>query len=93
VADAFPPGCCHYPLIEPKLLYREVLMISSLQLSARRQEKDKATCEHYGNPVWVVEFGKKYRARCLGCRTVGPVVNDGPLAARQALRNPRASAA
>jgi hypothetical protein len=53
VADAFPPGCCHYPLIEPKLLYREVLMISSLQLSARRQEKDKATCEHYGYPVWV----------------------------------------
>ena len=68
-------------------------MISSLQLSARRQEKDKATCEHYGYPVWVVEFGKKYRARCLGCRTVGPVVNDGPLAARQALRNLRASAA
>ncbi len=94
MADAFPPGCCHYPLMEPwQLLYREVLMISGLGLSARRQEKDKATCEHYANPVWVVEFGKKYRARCLGCRTVGPVVNDGPLAARQALRNPRASAA
>ena len=93
MADAFPPGGCHYPLKEPKLLNREVLMISGLQLSARRQEKDKSTCEHYANPVWVVEFGKKYRARCLGCRTVGPAVNDGPLAARQALRNLRASAA
>jgi hypothetical protein len=61
-------------------------MISSLQLSARRQEKDKATCEHHAYPVWVVEFGKK-------CRAVGPVVNEGPLAARQALRNRRASAA
>jgi len=68
-------------------------MISSPQLSARRQEKDKATCEHHAYPVWVVEFGKKCRARCLGCRTVGPVVNEGPLAARQALRNRRASAA
>jgi hypothetical protein len=69
-------------------------MSSSLQLSARRQEKDKATCEHHAYPVWVVEFGKKkYRARCLGCRSVGPVVNEGPLAARQALRNQRSPAA
>ena len=68
-------------------------MISSLQLSARRQEKDKATCEHHAYPVWVVEFGNKYRARCLGCRSVGPVVNEGPLAARQALREQRAPAA
>ena len=57
------------------------------------KETDKAICEHYASPVWVVEFGKKYRARCLECRTVGPVVNEGPLAARQALRNRRAPAA
>jgi hypothetical protein len=68
-------------------------MIGSLHLSARRQEKDKAICEHHSYPVWVVEFGKKYRARCLGCRSVGPVVNEGPLAARQALRNQRSPAA
>jgi hypothetical protein len=61
-------------------------MIGSLHLSARRQEKDKAICEHHSYPVWVVEFGKKkYRARCLGCQTVGPVVIEGPWAAEQAL--------
>ena len=66
---------------------REALVVSGLQLRAKRQEINQATCEHYAYPVWVVEIGKKYRARCLGCEAVGPVVNEGPHAARQALRN------
>ncbi len=60
-------------------------MVSGLQLHAKRQEIDKATCEHYAYPVWVTVTGQKYRARCLGCGSVGPVVTEGPQAARQAL--------
>jgi hypothetical protein len=66
-------------------------MISGLQVHAKRKGIDKATCEHRAYPVWVVDTSKKYRARCLGCEAVGPVVNEGPLAARQALRNRSAS--
>ena len=63
----------------------------------RRRALDKATCDHSGYPVWVCGFGhesrEKYRARCLNCREVGPVVHEGPLAARQALWAGRAHAA
>lgn len=72
-------------------------MTSGLQMGARRGALDKATCDHYGYPVWVCGFGQKnrekYRARCLNCEEVGPVVQEGPLAARQALRAGRAPAA
>jgi hypothetical protein len=61
-------------------------MIGALRMSARRGAVDKATCDHYHYPVWVSVFGPKYRARCLGCQTLGPVVYEGPLAARRALR-------
>jgi hypothetical protein len=64
-------------------------MVSGLQLRAKRQEINKATCEHYAYPVWVTVIGKKHRARCLGCEAVGPAVDEGPHAARQALRNRR----
>jgi hypothetical protein len=64
-------------------------MVSGLQLRAKRQEINKATCEHYDYPVWVTVIGKKYRARCLGCEAVGPAVNEGPQAARHALRSLR----
>jgi hypothetical protein len=59
---------------------------SSLQRLARRGGADKATCDHYDYPVWVSVVGRKQRARCLGCEKVGPVVYEGPLAARRALR-------
>lgn len=63
----------------------------------RRGAADKATCDHSGSPVWVCDFGQKNRekdrARCLNCREVGPVVHEGPLAARQALWAGRAHAA
>jgi hypothetical protein len=72
-------------------------MTSGLQTRAKRQAIDKATCDHYGYPVWVCGFGpknrEKYRARCLNCEAVGPVVHEGPLAARQALQTGRAHAA
>jgi hypothetical protein len=61
-------------------------MVSGLQLSVKRQQIDKATCRHYAYPVWVTVTGRKYRARCLGCGSMGPVVEEGPQAARQALR-------
>jgi hypothetical protein len=64
-------------------------MVSGLQLRAKRQEINNATCEHYTYPVWVTLIGKEYRARCLGCEAVGPAVNEGPQAARQALRSQR----
>lgn len=70
-------------------------MISGLQMRAKRGAVDKATCDHYGYPVWVCGFGlknrEKYRARCLNCEAVGPVVHEGPLAARQGLRVRRTS--
>jgi hypothetical protein len=64
-------------------------MVSGLQLRAKRQEIDKERCEHYTYPVWVTVTGQKYRARCLGCEAVGSAVNEGPQAARQALRSRR----
>ena len=70
-----------------------VLMISGLQMGARRGAVDKGTCDHYAYPVWVTVVGRKHRARCLGCEAVGPVVYEGPLAARQALRAAREYAA
>jgi hypothetical protein len=75
----------------------EVPMTSGLQMGARREAADKATCDHYGYPVWVCAFGpnhrEKYRARCLNCEAVGPIVREGPLAARRALREKAAHAA
>ncbi len=72
-------------------------MTSGPNMRARREAVDKATCDHYAYPVWVSVFGQKnwekYRARCLNCEAVGPVVHEGPLAARQALRAGRAHAA
>jgi hypothetical protein len=70
-----------------------VLMISGLQMGARRGTVDKATCDHYAYPVWVSVVGTRHRASCLGCEAVGPVAYEGPLAARQALRVARAHAA
>jgi hypothetical protein len=61
-------------------------MISGLEMRARQGAIDKATCDHYNYPIWVSVFGPKYRARCLGCETIGPVAYEGPLAARRALR-------
>jgi hypothetical protein len=61
-------------------------MLSGLQMGARRGAMDKATCDHYGYPVWVTVVGRKHRARCLGCEATGPVVCEGPRAARRALR-------
>ena len=78
-------------------MQEEAPMNSGLQMSARRGAQDKATCGHYGYSVWICSFGQKnrekYRARCLYCEAVGPVVREGPLAARQALRATRAHAA
>ena len=65
-------------------------MSSGLKVRARREATDKSTCDHYACHVWVYVIGpkqrEKYRARCLGCEVLGPVVYEGPLAARQALR-------
>lgn len=66
-------------------------MISGLQMCASRGTVDKATCDHFVYPVWVAVVGRKHRARCLGCETAGPVVYEGPLAARRALRVGRVS--
>lgn len=72
-------------------------MTSGRQMRAKRGAVDKATCDHYGYPVWVCGFGpknrEKYRAHCLNCEAVGPVVHEGPMAARQALRAGGAHAA
>jgi hypothetical protein len=66
-------------------------MSSGLKVRARREATDKSTCDHYACHVWVYVIGPKqremYRARCLGCEVLGPVVYEGPLAARQALRD------
>jgi hypothetical protein len=66
-------------------------------MTRRGAVDNKATCDHSGSPVWVCGFGQKnrekYRARCLSCREVGPVVHEGPLVARQALWAGRAHAA
>jgi hypothetical protein len=66
-------------------------MSSALKVRARREATDKSTCDHYACHVWVYVIGpkqrEKYRARCLGCEVLGPVVYEGPLAARQALRD------
>ena len=66
-------------------------MSSALKVRARREATYKFTCDHYACPVWVYVIGlrqrEKYRARCLECEALGPVVYEGPLAARQALRD------
>jgi hypothetical protein len=66
-------------------------MSSALKVRARREATYKSTCNHYACPVWVYVTGpkqrEKYRARCLECEALGPVVYEGPLAARQALRD------
>jgi len=64
-------------------------MVSGLKMRAKRNEIDKDTCEHHAYPVWVAVVGNKYRARCLGCEKLGPVVHEGPQAARQVLRTRR----
>jgi hypothetical protein len=63
------------------------MISSSCRMVARRGGANKATCDHYGYPVWVSVVGGKHRARCLGCETQGSMVYEGPLAARWALRN------
>ena len=68
-------------------------MISGLRMGARRGAADRDTCDHYAYPMWVSVVGQKHRARCLGCETTGPVVYEGPLSARQALRAARSYAA
>ena len=66
-------------------------MSSGLKVRARREATDKSTCDHYACPVWVYVIGtkqrEKSRARCLGCEVLVPVVYEGPLTARQALRD------
>jgi hypothetical protein len=48
-----------------------VLMISGLQMGARRGTVDKATCDHYAYPVWVSVVGTRHRASCWGARRWG----------------------
>jgi len=59
--------------------------------SARKQRarckvmNQEAMCDHYSHPIWMMVVGEKYQARCTGCETVGPIVNEGPWVAQQAL--------
>jgi hypothetical protein len=60
-------------------------MVSVRKRRARSKAMDQETmCAHYEQPIWMMVFGKKYQARCMGCGKVGPVVNDGPWAAQHA---------
>jgi hypothetical protein len=68
-------------------------MLSGLQMGAKRGAADKDTCDHHAYPVWVTVVGQRYRARCLGCETTGPVAYEGPQAARRALWAARSHAA
>jgi hypothetical protein len=52
----------------------------------------KARCNHYDQPIWMVALRGKYQARCSGCGIVGPVVDEGPWAAQQALYSGRSRA-
>lgn len=98
-ADALAFGILVECAIEQakRRMQEEILMTSGLQMSVKRGAVDEATCAHYGYPVWVSAFGQKnrekYRARCLNCGSVGPVVREGPMVARRALRAGRAHAA
>jgi hypothetical protein len=51
----------------------------------RDDENEKAGCDHRDRPLWMMALWGAYQARCLGCRTAGPVVDEGPWAAQQAL--------
>jgi hypothetical protein len=45
----------------------------------------KAGCNHPAHSVWMMALGGHYQVRCSGCQIAGPVVDEGPWAAQQAL--------
>ena len=47
--------------------------------------RKKAECDHYDHPIAMMALWGEYQARCSGCGTGGPVVNEGPWAAQEAL--------
>jgi hypothetical protein len=71
----------------------ETPMTSDFTKRTRCKAVNKATCDHYDYPIWMMALGGKYQARCLGCETVGPIVSAGPWAAEQALYFGRARSA
>ena len=58
-------------------------------LMPRRKKKrakcKKAGCDHPAHSLWMMALEGHYQLRCLGCETRGPVVDEGPWAAQQAL--------
>jgi hypothetical protein len=54
-------------------------------LMTRGMKKKRAGCDHYDHPVWMMALWGHYQARCLGCETVGPMVDGEPWAAQDAL--------
>jgi hypothetical protein len=60
--------------------------------AANYSDKKKAGCDHHDHPISMMALGGKYQARCSGCQTAGPVVEEGPWAAQQALYSTRARA-
>ena len=61
-------------------------------VSARKQRprckamnQEATLCNHYDHPIWMMVVGEKYQARCMGCEKVGPIVNEDPWIAQQAL--------
>jgi hypothetical protein len=61
-------------------------MVSARKQRARcKAMNQEAMCDHYDHPIWMMVVGAKYQARCTGCETVGPIVNEGPWVAQQAL--------
>lgn len=56
---------------------------------AANTEKNKSGCDHRDHPISMMALGRKYQARCSGCETTGPVVEEGPWAAQEALYSVR----
>jgi hypothetical protein len=69
------------------------VVASAMKQRARckAMKNQEAVCDHYEHPIWMMVFGEKYQARCMGCETVGPVVHEGPWAAQQALYSGKVS--
>jgi hypothetical protein len=44
-----------------------------------------AECDHHDHPTHMMVLGKNYQAICTGCGKAGPVLDEGPWAAQQAL--------
>jgi hypothetical protein len=58
-------------------------------LTTRRKKKrakcKMAGCDHPAHSLWMMALGGHCQLRCLRCETRGPVVDEGPWAAQQAL--------